>query len=174
MKRNLIEPIKKGWIWLIILFLISFGIFLIKDLFSSVKKIEKNRGEIQRNVAFLDNLATLQVEEREAEKYFERMKQFVPKEEEVFEIIDDLERRAKRWDLEAQFQFGDVKKEKKLKWILLEFALEGDFYQLLNYFEELKRAPYFVSIDDFKLSFVEEKKLYYFNGEGKLFLRNVE
>ncbi len=174
MRKNLINPIKKGWLWAVILLLITFELFLIKNSFSLAEEIEENRTEIQRNIAFLNNLATLQVEEKEAKKYFEKIRRLTPKEEEIFDIINDLRERAKRWDLGAQFQFGDVKKKEKLKWILLEFALEGDCNQFINYFEDLRRAPYFVSIDSFKVSFVEEKNLYYLTGKGKLFLRNAD
>ena len=172
--KKVIEILKKGWKWGLIVVLLGIEIFLIKDVFGEVERVKNYRLQIQRNINFLRNLASLQKEEKEAEKYLESMRRLLPEEEKIFSLIDDLKRRAKRYDLNTQFQFGDVLKKEKLKWILVNFELQGNLNEIINYFQDLKRAPYFITVDKFSLSKSEEKNLFYLTGKGKIFLKNVK
>ncbi|MCD6412187.1 type 4a pilus biogenesis protein PilO [bacterium] len=174
MKKFSFSWLKKGSVWFLILILVGVEIWLIKDIFSLINEIKNLRLQTQSTINFFESLASLQKEKKEAEKYFSRIYQLLPEEKDVFNLLNDLEERARLRDLEAQFQIGDIKKEKNLKSVEIEFALKGEFERVINFFKSLENAPYFISIQIPKTNFLEGEGLYFFAGKAKIFIRNVQ
>ena len=174
MKRFSFSWLKEGGVWLLILVLVGVEIWLIKDISSSIDEIKDLRLQTQETIYFFESLASLQKEKKEAERYFWRIYQLLPEEKDVFNLLSDLEERSRIKNLEAQFQIGDVKKKKELKWVEIEFAFKGDFERAVNFFKSLENAPYSVSFQIPKVSFLESEGLYFFAGKGKIFVRNVQ
>jgi len=174
MKSFSFSWLKKGSIWFLILVLVGVEIWLIKDISSLIDEIKNLRIQTQSTIHFFESLASLQKEKKEAEKYFSRIYNLLPEEKDVFNLLSDLEERSRIRNLEAQFQIGDIKREKNVKSVEIEFAFKGDFGRAVNFFKSLENAPYFVSFQIPKVSFLEKEGLYFFAGKGKIFLRNVQ
>ena len=174
MKKNLFSWLKKESGWILVIVLVIFEAWLIKETFFLVEELKNTSLKLQNTIGFFENLAILQQEKKEAQKYFLKINQALPTEKDIFNLLNDLEKRSKEKNFEAQFQIQDIREEKKLKWAEFEFAFKGNFDQAIEFFKSLEKAPYFISFDFPKVSFLEDKGLYFFVGRGKIFLRNVE
>lgn len=165
----------KKWVgWFFIVVLVIFELCLIKEIFFLTDQLKNTSLKLQNSITLVENLASLQQEKKEAQKYFLKINQFLPEEKDIFNLLVDLEKRSKEENLEAQFQIQDIKTERRLKWVEVEFAFKGNFEQVIEFFKKLEKAPYFASFSIPKVTFLEESGLYFFSGKGKIFLKNVE
>jgi len=174
MKKISFSWLKKWSGWFLIIALIVFEAWLVKEIFFLTEELKNTSLKLQTTIGFFENLASLQQEKKEAQKYFLKINQALPTEKDVFNLLNDLEKRSKEKNLEAQFQIQDIREEENLKWVELEFAFKGSFDQGIEFFKSLEKAPYFISFNFPKVNFLESKGLYFFAGRGKIFLRNVE
>jgi len=155
-KKAITSIFKEAGLYLIATaFLIVAFFFLKNKIKQEASLIVDEKIKIEKSKNFLDNLALLQKEEKEAQKYIKKLQTLLPKDISLLDLAYRLNYVAKKANVDFSFNF----KKGAEKTIKIDFSLKGQKDSVLRFLELIRTAPFFLSIEKMQWQFEKNNSI---------------